>query len=205
VKALSALLVAAALCTGCFGSLLESGNEAPEVYRLAGAELANRGEPLPVALAVAPPRAASSLDSERVAVVQPDSRFEYFSGVRWAEPAPQMLQRMVVRALAADGRFTTVVAAPSRVPADLALDLELRRFEAVYSGGDRAPLVRVEMQVTLIDARNSQRLSSFVVSTESLASANRRSAMFEAFERATAEAIETTVSRLREATAGTQS
>jgi len=112
---------------------------------------------------------------------------------------------MVVRALAADGRFTTVVAAPSRVPADLALDLELRRFEAVYSGADRAPLVRVEMQVTLIDARNSQRLSSFVVSTESLAAANRRSAMFEAFERATAEAIETTVSRLREATAGTQS
>jgi cholesterol transport system auxiliary component len=205
VKALSVWLAAVVLCTGCFGSLLESSNEAPEVYRLAGAELANRGEPLPVALAVAPPRAASSLDTDRIAVVQPDSRFEYFSGVRWAEPAPQMLQQMVVRALAADGRFTTVVAAPSRVPADLALDLELRRFEAVFAADGQSPFVRVEIQVTLIDARNSRRLSSFVVSTKTPASANRRSAMFEAFERATAEAIEATVSRLREDTARTQS
>jgi len=143
VKKLATMLVAAVLCTGCVGSLLESGNEAPEVYRLAGASLQDRGEPLPLALAVAPPRASASLDTDRIAVVQPDSRFDYFSGVRWAEPAPQMLQQLLVRALAADGRFATVVAAPSRVPADLALDVELRSFEAVYAGGAGVPVVGV--------------------------------------------------------------
>jgi cholesterol transport system auxiliary component len=198
------MLIAAALCTGCIGSLLESSNEAPEVYRLTGGELQGRGDPLPLALAVAPPRAAASLDTERIAVIQPDSRFDYFSGVRWAESAPQMLQQLLVRALAADGRFATVVAAPSRVPADFALDVELRRFEAVYDGEAAMPLVRVEMQVTLVDARKAQRLASFVVRTESKASANRQVAVFESFERATAEALQTTVSRLREATNGTQ-
>jgi len=200
VKTLATMLVAAALCTGCMGSLLESSNEAPEVYRLAGGDLQDRGEPLLLALAVAPPRAAASLDTERIAVIQPDSRFDYFSGVRWAESAPQMLQQLLVRALAADGRFATVVAAPSRVPADLALDVELRRFEAVYAGDATLPLVRVEMQVTLVDARKARRLASFVVRTESQASANRQVAVLESFERATAEALQTTVSRLRAAT-----
>jgi cholesterol transport system auxiliary component len=200
VKTLATMLVAAALCTGCMGSLLESSNEPPEVYRLAGADLPDRGAPLLLALAVAPPRTAPSLDTERIAVIRPDSRFDYFSAVRWAESAPQMLQQLLVRALAADGRFATVVAAPSRVPADLALDVELRRFEAVYAGDAALPLVRVEMQVTLVDARKAQRLASFVVRTESQASANRQGAVLESFERATAEALQTTVSRLREAT-----
>lgn len=204
MKKLATMLVAAVLCTGCVGSLLESGNEAPEVYRLAGASLQDRGEPLPLALAVAPPRASASLDTDRIAVVQPDSRFDYFSGVRWAEPAPQMLQQLLVRALAADGRFATVVAAPSRVPADLALDVELRSFEAVYVGGAGAPVVSVEIQVTLVDARKARRLASFVVRAESAAADNRRSAVLDSFERATAEALQETVVRLREASTGTQ-
>jgi cholesterol transport system auxiliary component len=198
------MLVTAVLCTGCLGSLLESGHEAPEVYRLAGIGLQDRGDPLPLALAVAPPRAAAALDTERIAVVQPDSRFDYFSGVRWAEPAPQMLQQLLVRALAADGRFATVVAAPSRVPADLALDVELRSFEAVYAGDAGVPLARVEMQVTLVDARKAQRLASFVVRTESRAADNRRTAVLESFERATTQALQETVVRLREASTALQ-
>jgi cholesterol transport system auxiliary component len=204
VKNLATMLVAAVLCTGCIGSLLESDKEAPEVYRLVGAALQDRGEPLALALAVAPPRASAALDTERIAVVQPDSRFDYFSGVRWAESAPQMLQQLLVRALAADGRFATVVAAPSRVPADLALDVELRSFEAVYADEAGEPLVQVEMQVTLVDARKARRLASFVVQTESRAVDNRRAALLEAFERATTDALQETVVRLRDAPAGVQ-
>ena len=116
---LLALVLPLAACTG---SLLESSADAPETYRLAGATLADRGGRQPVALAVSRPRAAPALDTERIAVVRSDSRFDYYAGVRWSEPAPQMLQQMLVRGLAADGRFEAVVAAPSRVPADLLLD-----------------------------------------------------------------------------------
>lgn len=204
MKTLATMLVATVLCAGCVGSLLESDKEAPEVYRLAGVVLADRGEPLALALAVAPPRASAALDTERIAVVRPDSRFDYFSGVRWAESAPQMLQQLLVRALADDGRFATVVAAPSRVPADLTLDVELRSFEAVYAGEAGVPLVRVEMQVTLVDVRKAKRLASFLVRTESTAADNRRTAVLESFERATAEALLETAGRLREPSTGLQ-
>ena len=198
MKSLATMLLAALLCTGCMGSLLESSNEAPEVYRLVGVQPPDRGEPLSLALAVAPPRAAAALDTDRIAVVQPDSRFDYFAGIRWAESAPQMLQQLLVRALAADGRFVAVVAAPSRVPVDLTLDVELRSFEAVYGGDSGLPLARVEMQVTLVGARSARRLQSFVVRAESRAADDRRGALLESFERATAEALQETVARLRE-------
>jgi len=197
MRAVLALSLALA-CTGCAGSLLGPTGEAPEVYRLELADAAGGAARLPLALGVARPRAAISLDTERIAVVQPDSRFDYFTGVRWSEPAPQMLQALVVRALQSDGRYEVVVAAPSRVPADLLLDLELRRFEAVYAPGADAPSVRVEIQATLVDPRQVRRVSSFVASSELPAASNSRGAVLEAFERATGEAVLALAAWLRE-------
>jgi cholesterol transport system auxiliary component len=197
MRAVLALSLALA-CTGCAGSLLGPTGEAPEVYRLELADAAGGAARLPLALGVARPRAAISLDTERIAVVQPDSRFDYFTGVRWSEPAPQMLQALVVRALQSDGRYEVVVAAPSRVPADLLLDLELRRFEAVYAPGADAPSVRVEIQATLVDPRQVRRVSSFVASSELPAASNSRGAVLEAFERATGEAVHALAVWLRE-------
>jgi len=200
MNARAGLLLALALTlAACTGSLLESGADAPETYRLAGEVLADRGERLPLALGVARPRAAPALDTERMAVVRSDSRFDYYAGVRWSEPAPQMLQQMLVRGLAADGRFEAVVAAPSRVPADLLLDVELRRFEAVYAHDGAAPEVRAEMQVSVVDPRQSRRLASFVAAGSAVAAENRRAAVVDAFERATAAAMREAVSGVREA------
>jgi len=199
-----ALLLALALAlTACTGSLLESSADTPETYRLAGEAFADRGERLPLALAVARPRAAPALDTERMAVVRTDSRFDYFAGVRWSEPAPQMLQQMLVRGLAADGRFEAVVAAPSRVPVDLLLDVELRRFEAVYPSDAAAPEVRTELHVSVIDPREGRRLASFGAAGSAVATENRRAAVVDAFERATAAAVREAVSGVREAVPST--
>lgn len=195
----AALPVLVLALTACTGSLLQSNAEAPESYRLRGPVLADRGGRLPLALAVARPRAAAALDTDRVAVVQTDSRFDYYAGVRWAEPAPQMLQQLLVNAFTADGRFAAVVAAPSRVPADLLLDVELRRFEADYPAGGAAPGVRVEMLVTLVEARPARRVASFLATGAATATENRRAAVVVAFEAATAQAVESAVSQVRDA------
>lgn len=190
-------IVAMLLLTACAGSLLESSAEAPATYRLEGEALADRGGRLPVALAVSRPRAPPALDGDRIAVVRGDSRFDYFAHVRWSEPAPSMLQQMLVRGLSEDGRFEAVVAAPSRVPADLLLDVELRRFEAVYPRDGGTPVVRAELQVSLVDPRQARRLASFAAAGEAVAADNRRPAVIEAFERATAEAVREAVDAVR--------
>ena len=158
---------------------------------------------MPLAIGVARPRAAEALDTERIAVVGPDSRFDYFEGLRWSEPAPQMLQQQLVRALVADGRFEAVVAGPSRVPPDLLLDVELRRFEAIYRTGAAAPEIRVEMQVSLVAPREGRRVASFVAAGSAVATEDRRSAVIASFERAAAEAVRIAVEQVREKAAPT--
>jgi cholesterol transport system auxiliary component len=194
-----ALVMALALaCSGCVNSLLGPSGEAPEIYRLEVAGSAGDAARLPLALGVARPRAAASLDTERIAVVQPDNRFDYFAGMRWSEPAPQMLQALVVRVLQSDGRYEVVLATPSRAPTDVLLDLELRRFEAVYAAADVAPSVRVEIQATLVDPPRARRVSSIVASSEVAATGNRRDAVLDAYQRATAESVEALAAWLRE-------
>jgi len=187
---------------GCTDSLLATHADAPQAYRLSAAPAAPGGDALAAALSVARPRAASALDTTRIAVVQPGSAFDYFSGVRWSEPAPQMLQQMLVEALVADGRFATTVAAPSRVPTEYLLDIEVRSFAAFYAQAGAAPEVRVQWQVTLVDTRSGARVTSFVAETKATAAENRRGAVVAAFQQAASAAVQDTVARIRAATAG---
>jgi cholesterol transport system auxiliary component len=128
--------------------------------------------------------------------------FDYFAGVRWSEPAPQMLQQVLVEALVSDGRFATTVAAPSRVPAEYLLDIELRQFAAYYVQPGAPPQVQVQWQATLVDTRSGARVTTFVVGTQSTASGNHRGAVVSAFEQATSAAVRDTLVRLREGSAG---
>jgi cholesterol transport system auxiliary component len=184
--ALALLLVAAA---GCSRALLGPEAEAPELYRLDTPTVAAAAARLPHALSVARPRAAPSLDTDRIAVVQAGLRFDHYAGLRWAEPAPQMLQSLLVGALQSSGRFEAVLSAPSRVPADLLLDIELQRFEARYASPGAVPVVQVEMLLTLVDTRGGRRISSTVASAEAPAEADRRGEVTAAFERATSDAV----------------
>lgn len=191
----------AVLCSGCFGSVLQSGQEPPDLYRLAPPPSAD-GEPaLAWAISVPRPRASSSLDTQRIAVVLPGHRFDYLADARWADAAPQMVQQMLVATLGPPGRFSTAVAAPSRVPVDLLLDTELRRFEAVYASVDEAPTVVVEMQASLVDGRKGTRVASFESRAEVTAARNDRSAIVAAFEQATGRVVADIAGRARSAAA----
>lgn len=177
---------------GCANGLLGPDGDPPARYRLdppaAGSGAQGRA-PLPLALSVARPRAAGSLDGDRIAVVQPGNRFDHYAGVRWSDPAPDMLQSLLVRTLQAGGRFETVAAAPSRLPADLLLVAELRRFEARYSAEGSAPVVDVELQFTLVDVRGGRRVAGPLASAQAPAAADRRAEVVSAFQLATGKVL----------------
>jgi cholesterol transport system auxiliary component len=199
------LLLLAAGVAGCGGGLLTSDQPAPETYRLAtapGATPATVANPLPLAVVVARPRAAAALDTDRIAVFTAgDMRFDYYAGVRWAESAPRMLQQQVVGALAGGQRFGGgVFAAPARVPAELLLDLELRRFEAV-TGSASATVVHVQVQASLVDSRKALRVASFVSEAQAPAAENRRGAVIAAFDAATAQVVADVAARVEAAAA----
>jgi len=200
-----------ALVGGCADKLLKSDLPAPDTFRLSASATAAAGDvaaapaTAPLALVVARPRAAAALDTDRIAVLAAGSRFDYYSGARWAEAAPQMLQENLVGVLASGGRFAAVYAAPARAPAELLLDVELRRFEAVSPGSDAsggpAPVVHVQAQASLVDTRRGVRVTSFVAEAAVPASDNRLGAVVAAFERANAQVVQDISVRVQAAVA----
>jgi cholesterol transport system auxiliary component len=206
VQMTSSLVITTLVLTACVGGLLDSNQQAPESYRLAtpaaptSAGAANAARPATLAIVVARLRAPSSLDTDRIAIVEAGRRFDYYAGVRWSEAAPQMLQQNVVAALTNSGAFAGVYAAPSRVPAELLLDIELRRFEADTAAAG-PPVAHVQVQASLVDSRRSDRVASFVSDAAVGAAANRRADIIDAFDRASAQVVSDVVARVAAASA----
>ena len=203
MKRIALLLVVSGLCTACVGSVLKSDNEAPDLYRLAApaASGGGIGPSLAQAITVARPRSVSSLDTDRIAVTTPGHGFDYLAGARWSDTAPQMVQQLLVDTLMAEGRFATAVAAPSRVPTDLLLEVELRHFEAVYASVGEPPRILVQLQANLVDVRRGTRVASFDSRAEATATRNDRTAVVAAFEDAALRAARDAALRAGEAAA----
>jgi cholesterol transport system auxiliary component len=189
-------LALATVLSGCAGNLLQSDAPPATTFRLAAAPPQPEvvATPIPYAVAVARPRAAAALDTDRIAIAAAGNRFDYYAAARWAEPAPVMLQSSVVAALAATGQFGGgVVAAPTRVPTEFLLEIELRRFEAVSASADpasaAAPVVHVQAQASLVDTRRNARVASFVSAAEVQAEANRLGSVVAAFGQAQAQVV----------------
>ena len=203
MRRIALLLVVSGLCTACVGSVLKSDNEAPDLYRLAApaASGGGAGPSLAQAITVARPRSVSSLDTDRIAVTTPGHGFDYLAGARWADTAPQMVQQLLVDTLMAEGRFATAVAAPSRVPTDLLLEVELRHFEAVYASVGEPPRILVQLQANLVDVRRGTRVASFDSRAEATATRNDRTAVVAAFDDAASRATRDAALRAGEAAA----
>jgi cholesterol transport system auxiliary component len=203
----------ALLLGGCAGNLLRSDAEAPDTFRLgfAATTAAATASATPstsgLAIAVARPRAAAAIDTDRIAVLSAGNRFDYYAAARWAESAPLMLQQNLVSALAAMAQFGGgVMTAPARVPTELLLDVELRRFEVMTAGPDAAsagaaPVVHVQVQASLVDSRRAARVTSFVSEAAVPASENRLGAVVAAFDRANAQVVSDIAARVQAAAA----
>ncbi|MFO1407586.1 MAG: ABC-type transport auxiliary lipoprotein family protein [Steroidobacteraceae bacterium] len=180
--------VAVLACTlalaGCLGQAFRSDADAPTRYRLDAPSAAAGGPALAQTISVARPRAAASLDTDRIAVTTPGHGFDYLVGARWSDPAPQLLQSMLVAALAGDAHFAAAVAMPSRVATDYVLDVGLTAFEARYAAEGAAPTVTVAFTANLLDARSGRRVASVPVAASADAARNDRGSVVAAFQQA---------------------
>ena len=75
------------------------------------------------------------------------------------------------------------------MPADLLLDVEIRRFEAAYASVDAPPTIEVEIVVNLVDSRRGLRLASFHSGATVAAVRNDRAAVVAAFGQAADQAV----------------
>ena len=165
----SALLLAPA---GACLSLPSGQQKPPELYSLQ-APTAFPGlaaERRPWTLVVDDPSAGSGLDTDQIAVRETPLRLRYYADARWAEPAPQMVGKLIVGAFDNADRLAGVGQSSVSLNPKYRLHTRLAGFEAVYPDGAEVPEARVKLDATL-----TRELGQQVVGTQSF-EASRKAA-----------------------------
>jgi ABC-type uncharacterized transport system auxiliary subunit len=191
MKLRTVLFLASSGLAGC-GSLLESELPAPQAYvlRLPAREATTPANTQPAgSVLLQRPQAGPGLDSDRIVLLRSDSRFDFYAASRWAAPAPDMIASFIVDSLRASGSFSSVFDDTSPYAPRYDLRCTLRRFEADYTKGGRAPTVFVAFDCTLGRHRDRELLASFTAQGSAAAADDRLNEVVAAFERAATTAV----------------
>ena len=184
-----ALICGVLAMQGC-GSFFESSQPATQAYvlrlppRTPPADVTARGS-----LRVQRPEAGPGLDSERIALLRSDRRFDFYSATRWTAPAPDLMESVLVEQLRGSGQFSAVYDDSAAYPPTYNLRCGLARFEADYTAGGRTPTIQVVLDCTFGRHRDRTLLASFTARGSSVATDDRTTAVVAAFESATVAAL----------------
>ena len=188
-RALALLLNACALA-GC-GSLLDSTIPAPQAYvlRLPPAAAPPEAAGATGSVLLLRPEAGPGLESERIALLRSDQRFDFYAASRWAAPAPDIIESVMVDALRATGAFSAVFDDAAPYAPRYTLRCALHRFEADYTKGGGAPTIFVALACTLGRHRDRELLASFTAQGSAVAAEDRLDEVVAAFQAATVTAM----------------
>ena len=183
------LLTGALTLTACSG-VFESDLAAPQAYvlRLPPAPLPEPNNDAG-SVRVQRPDASPGLESERIALLRSEQRFDFYAASRWAAPAPDVLESVIVDTLRGTGSFRAVFDDTAPFSPRYGLRCTLRRFEADYTKGGGAPTVFVTLDCTIGRNRDRALLASFTAAGSAAAREDRLNAVVAAFESATAAAM----------------
>jgi cholesterol transport system auxiliary component len=183
------LAVLASCVAACAGSLFKSKEAPPTIYVLS-AEPSSAGPPgtsgadIPVDLAVLKPRVRTGLETDRIAVLYPDRRLDYFADARWSGTLGEVLQELAVQEFHSHARLHTVSGDASVFASAYWLEIEVTDFQAEYGPGATAPTVRVHFLARIGSSGDRRIVGQFEASAQQAATENRLTAIVDAYARA---------------------
>ena len=174
-----------AIClAACTGSLFRSKTAPPTVYLLSagiGSAAATPAAAIPVDLAILRLRVRTGLESDRIAILYPDRRLDYFAGARWSGPLGEVLQDLAVQELRARAHLATVSGDASVFASGYWLEIAVTDFQAEYTSAVAAPTVHVQLLASIGSSNDTRILGQFVADARQPATANRLTAIVDAF------------------------
>jgi len=184
------LALTGALSVSACVSVLPKAKPAPTVYRLS----VPHGVPevpgkLNQVVNIEMPQAPRALSGTDI-VLSPDGRrLTAAAGASWAEPVPSQLRHALIDKLAGGGKITGVIpSGGTRAP--YRLNIDVRRFEAVFDNGETtAPNAIVTLNLTLTDTKTRRLVGTHSVTTNTRARAASVSAIVDAQDAATEKAM----------------
>jgi ABC-type uncharacterized transport system auxiliary subunit len=190
--------------TACTGSLFQSKAVPPSIYLLsappgttaaAPSTSAAASAPLAADLAVLKPRVRAGLDTDRIAVLYPDRRLDYFADARWSGSLDDVMQDLTVQAFRNGARLQNVSSDASAFASGYWLEIEIADFQAEYASAGAPPTINVRLLARVASAGDRNILGSFTAAARQTATDNRLTAIVDAYERAVNTALAEIVGR----------
>ena len=186
----------------CTGSLFQSKVAPPTIYLLsAAAGTPAAGAPaaeIPVDLAILKPKLRPGLETDRIAVLYPDRRLDYFADARWSGPLGEVLQDLAVQEFHSHAHLRTVSGDASVFASAYWLEMEVSDFQAEYTSSAAAPTVHVRFLARMGSSGDRRILGQFEANAERPAAENRLTAIVDAYARAARAALEEIIARADE-------
>jgi cholesterol transport system auxiliary component len=186
---------------GCAGSLFETKVAPPALYLLSvvpAAEAAPAAE-LKADLAVLKPRLRPGLDNDRIAVLYPARRLDYFADARWSGPLDEVIQDLAVQLFHSRAGLRNVSGDASAFASAYWLEIEVADFQAEYAGaahaaggpgdGGAPPNVHVHLLARIGSSVDRRIIARFEADARQPAAANRLGAIVDAYNRAANRAL----------------
>lgn len=208
---LAALALSGALSVlgGCTGlATLGTFTEPVQLYEVSPKSTYDGALPTVTAqLVVEEPTAASSVNTDRIAVKPNAFQVQYFPQARWVDRAPLMVQTRLVESFENTGRVASVGRQAIGLSSDFTLVTELREFQAEAPGEEDGPLhVHVQLNMKIVREPQGLIIASQSFSRETQAASIEMLDVVRAFDaalgQAMRDAVEWTVRRIAEYTGG---
>jgi cholesterol transport system auxiliary component len=180
--------------TGC-GKDLIGPPEASPIYVVkpvfpAGA---GGGTKVPWALSILRPDVSSALDSERIALFQPDGTMDFYAKATYPDRLSPIVQHAILDGFEASGRIDAVATEEAALHADYNLSIEVKDFAAHYSTPDGVPGVTVSITCKLTTSHGRVIVGSFSTTQTGSASVNSVGAAVQALQQALGAAVKAIV------------
>ena len=176
--------------SACGGNILGLGPpEGGPLYPMRPAFPAGSGEKVGWALAILRPDVAPGLDSDRIALMQPDGVMDFYAKANYPDRLPPMVQQALLDGFEASGRIDAVAPEQAALHADYNLVTDVKDFAAHYSQADGIPGVTVSITAKLTTARGRAIVSSFSTTQTGTASLNSAAAAAQALQQALGTAV----------------
>lgn len=141
----------------------------------------------PAIVQIHPPRSSGMLSSSSIVVMPTAQQVSVYSGARWDDTLPRLLQDYLIQNFRTAAVFEAVVDTDSRIASDYHLVSDMRAFHSSYVHAENNagnPAVEVEFDVQLISADTRKLVAQRRFSVVEPSNGSEVDAVVEAFNRA---------------------
>ncbi|HUS54053.1 MAG TPA: ABC-type transport auxiliary lipoprotein family protein [Thermohalobaculum sp.] len=153
VRRVAFLVAGLASLTGCAGlDTLRSVTEPTDLYDLTPKSTYAADLPrISAQIVIEEPTAASSVNTDRIAIKPNPYQVQYFPQARWVDRAPLLVQTMLLESFENTGKVGAVGRQAIGLSSDYTLLTELREFQAALDGGETGPItVIVQLNMKIV-------------------------------------------------------